>query len=156
MNTPNPKSENPITKPADLRPVEPAPGKKESDEREAADQKQRDSQQVEVKINLGRWLLLVSSMPVLWLGVHQWEKHRHEQVVNSKPIGELLDLQPVANAKGMRPAILLLKTSTGYLALRDPLNMAPGEALVREERKSGRSYVCDVQRTRCAWIAEGH
>lgn len=154
MNTPNPKPENAGPEQAQSRKAESDPVLDDIDEEELADQKERDRQQGEVAINLTRWFMVILSMPFLWFGVYQWEKNRHEQVISSKPIGELLDLQPVTNARGLRPAILLLKTSTGFVSLRDPLNLASGVALVREERKSGRSYVCDVPRTQCAWIAE--
>ena len=44
--------------------------------------------------------------------------------------------------------------ATLTISLLDPLNLATGTALVREERQSGRQYLCDEQRTQCAEIAK--
>ena len=103
--------------------------------------------------SLGRWALAALFMTFL-LGGSIWrDRHRNQQVASSAPAGQLLDLRPVQRPKGFWPVVLVLQTSTGFLSLLDPLNLAPGTLLVREERQSGRQYVCDEQRTQCAEIA---
>lgn len=104
--------------------------------------------------SLKRWGLAAMCMPFLLAG-SLWRDHlRNQQVVSSVPAGELQDLRPVARPTGFKPVVLVLKTSAGFLSLHDPLNLPPGAALVREERQSGRHYVCDVPRTQCAEIAQ--
>lgn len=104
--------------------------------------------------SLKRWGLAAMCMPFLLAGSLWRDHHRNQQVVSRTPAGELQDLRPVARPTGFKPVVLVLKTSAGFLSLHDPLNLAPGAALVREERQSGRHYVCDVQRAQCAEIAQ--
>lgn len=104
--------------------------------------------------SLKRWGLVALAMPFLFAGVFWLDHQRLQQVVASTPAGQLLDLRPVEHPTGFQPVVLVLQTSTGLLSLKDPLNLAPGEELVREERKGGRQYLCDRQRTQCAEIAQ--
>lgn len=103
--------------------------------------------------SLGRWALALLFVTLLLAGSIWRDRHRNQQVASSAPAGHLLDLRPVQRPKGFWPVVLVLQTSTGFLSLLEPLNLAPGTALVREERQSGRRYVCDEQRTQCAEIA---
>lgn len=106
--------------------------------------------------SLNRWLLVGLCMPFL-LGGSIWrDHHRNQQVLSSTAAGDLLDLRPVSQPKGFKPVVLVLKTSTGFVSLTDPLSLASGVALVHEERQSGRSFICDEQRTQCAEIAVGN
>lgn len=103
--------------------------------------------------SLGRWALAALFMTIL-LSCSIWrDRHRNQQVAISAPVGQLLDLRPVKEPKGFWPVVLVVQTDTGFFSLLDPLNLATGIALVREERQSGRQYVCDEQRTQCAEIA---
>lgn len=103
--------------------------------------------------SLGRWALAALFVTLL-LGGSIWrDQHLNQQVASSSPAGQLLDLRPVQEPKGFWPVVLVVQTSAGFFSLHDPLNLAPGTALVREERQSGRQYVCDEQRTQCAEIA---
>lgn len=77
----------------------------------------------------------------LWLD-HQ----RLKRVVTPTPAEHLLHLLPV----------VLLQSRTGHVALHAPLNLAPDQTLVREERQRGRDCVCDVLRTQCAEIARAN
>lgn len=104
-------------------------------------------------ISLVRWLFAWVCTGLALVGLLGWQHHRNGQVVESTPVGELEDLRPVTQPTGFKPVVLVLQTTTGFLSLHDPLNLANGEALVRETRASGRSYVCDAQRTQCAEIA---
>ena len=103
--------------------------------------------------SLGRWALALLFVTLLLAGSIWRDRHRNQQVASSEPAGHLLDLRPVQEPKGFWPVVLVVQTGTGFLSLLDPLNLAPGTALVREERQSGRRYVCDAQRTQCAEIA---
>jgi hypothetical protein len=95
-------------------------------------------------------------MPFL-LGGSIWrDHHRNQQVLSSTAAGDLMNLRPVSQPKGFKPVVLVLKTSTGFLTLYDPLNHALKTALVREVRESGRQYVCDTRRPQCAEIAMGN
>ncbi len=55
---------------------------------------------------------------------------------------------------GFKPVMLVLKACTRFLSLTDPLSLASGLPLVREERQSARFYVCEVQRTLCAELVK--
>jgi hypothetical protein len=104
--------------------------------------------------SLNRWLFVGLCMPFL-LGGSIWrDHHRNQQVLSSTAAGDLLDLRPVSQPRGFKPVVLVLKTSTGFVSLTDTLSLASGVALVREERQSGRSFICDEQRTQCAEIAQ--
>ncbi len=103
--------------------------------------------------SLGRWALVLLFVTFLLAGSIWRDRHRNQQVVASSPAGQLLDLRPVQEPKGFWPVVLVVQTGTGFFSLLDPLNLAPGTALVREERQSGRQYVCEEQRTQCAEIA---
>ena len=106
--------------------------------------------------SLKRWLLVGLCMTFL-LGGSIWrDHHRNQQVLSSTAAGDLLDLRPVSQPKGFKPVVLVLKISTGFLPLYDPLNLALKTTLVREVRESGRHYVCDARRTQCAEIAMAH
>lgn len=103
--------------------------------------------------SLVRWMLAALLMPFV-LGGSIWRDHHlNQQVSNSAPAGELLDLRPGTQSTGIKPVIVVLQTSTSFFSLTDPLSLAPGVALVREERKSGRQYICDTARIQCAEIA---
>jgi hypothetical protein len=98
---------------------------------------------------------LAALFMTLLLGGSIWrDRHLNQQVDSSASGGQLLDLRPVQKPKGFTPVVLVLQTSTGFFSLKDPLNLAPGAELVREERTSGRLYLCDRQRTQCAEIAQ--
>lgn len=98
---------------------------------------------------------LAALFMTLLLGGSIWrDRHHSQQVASSSSAGQLLDLRPVQQPKGFWPVALVVQTSTGFFLLKDPLNLAPGAALVREERTSGRLYLCDLQRTQCAEIAQ--
>lgn len=99
--------------------------------------------------------LVACLMTVLLAGTILWEQRSDRQVVRSSSAGELQDLRPLANPKGFKPVVLVLRSAEGFISLHEPLNLAPGAALVREERASGREYICDVGRTQCAEIARG-
>lgn len=114
---------------------------------------QIDRKLAESSTSLVRWLFAGLCTGVALVGLLGWKHHRNQQVVESTPIGEVEDLRPVARPIGFKPLVLVLQTTTGFLSLHDPLNLANGESLVREMRASGRSYVCDAQRTQCAEIA---
>lgn len=103
--------------------------------------------------SLGRWALALLFVTLLLAGSIWRDRHRNQQVASSAPAGQLLDLRPVQQPKGFWPVVLVVHTSTGFFSLLEPLNLAPGTSLVREERQSGRQYVCDQQRTQCAEIA---
>lgn len=104
--------------------------------------------------SLKRWFLIALGMPFLGIAVYKWEQHRNAQVVSRSPIGTLLDLRPVHSPRVFKPVVLLLKTSTGFVALYDPLNLPVGAALLQERRANGRAYVCDTRRTQCAQVAQ--
>lgn len=122
------------------------------------DEFQRNLQRIEREMDqrrksLGRWAL-TGLFTALLLGGSIWRDHHlNQQVMSSEPAGQLLDLRPVQEPKGFWPVVLVLLTSTGFFSLLDPLSLAPGAAMVREERKSSRQYLCDLQRTQCAEIA---
>jgi hypothetical protein len=98
---------------------------------------------------------LAALFMTLLLGGSIWrDRHLNRQVASSSPAGQLMDLRPVQKPKGFTPVVLVLQTSTGFFSLKDPLNLAPGAELVREESTSGRLYLCDLQRTQCAEIAQ--
>lgn len=104
--------------------------------------------------SLNRWLFVGLCMPFL-LGGSIWrDHHRNQQVLSSTAAGDLQDLRPVTQPRGFKPVVLVLKTSTGFVSLTDPLSLPIGVTLVLEERQSGRSFICDVQRTQCAEIAQ--
>ena len=103
--------------------------------------------------SLGRWALALLFVTLLLAGSIWRDRHRNQQVASSAPAGQLLDLRPVQETKGFWPVVLVVQTGTGFFSLLDPLNLATGTALVREERHSGRQYLCDEQRTQCAEIA---
>lgn len=103
--------------------------------------------------SLGRWALALLFVTLLLAGSIWRDRHRNQQVAANSPAGQLLDLRPVQEPKGFWPVVLVVQTGTGFFSLLDPLNLAIGTALVREERQSGRRYVCDAQRTQCAEIA---
>jgi hypothetical protein len=104
--------------------------------------------------SLGRWVVAALFMTLL-LGGSIWrDRHRNQQVTSSAPAGQLLDLRPVQEPKGFWPVVLVVQTSTDFISLLEPLNIATGGALVREVRQSGRQYLCDEQRTQCAEIAK--
>lgn len=104
--------------------------------------------------SLGRWALALLFVTLLLAGSIWRDRHRNQQVAANSPAGQLLDLRPVQEPKGFWPVVLVVQTGTGFYSLLDPLNLAIGTALVREERQSGRRYVCDAQRTQCAEIAK--
>lgn len=104
--------------------------------------------------SLGRWALALLFVTLLLIGSIWRDRHRNQQVVASSPAGQLLDQRPVQEPKGFWPVVLVVETGTGFFSLLDPLNLAIGTALVREERQSGRQYLCDEQRTQCAEIAK--
>ncbi|MDP3474434.1 hypothetical protein [Hydrogenophaga sp.] len=114
---------------------------------------QIDRKLAENSTSIVRWLFAWLCTGLALVGLLGWQHHRNQQVVESTPIGELQDLRPVAQPTGFNPVVLVLQTSSGFLSLHEPMNLANGEALVREMRASGRSYVCDAQRTQCAEIA---
>lgn len=103
--------------------------------------------------SLGRWALVLLFVTLLLAGSIWRDRHRNQQVASSAPAGQLLDLRPVQEPKGFWPVVLVVQTGTGFFSLIEPLNLATGTTLVREERQSGRQYVCDEQRTQCAEIA---
>ena len=103
--------------------------------------------------SLGRWALVLLFVTFLLAGSIWRDRHRNQQVTSSSSAGQLLDLRPVQEPKGFWPVVLVVQASTGFFSLLDPLNLATGTALVREERQSGRQYLCDEQRTQCAEIA---
>ncbi len=103
--------------------------------------------------SLKRWGLVALAMPFLFAGVLWLDHQRLQQVVASTPAGQLLDLRPVEHPTGFQSVVLVVQTSTGLFSLKDPLNLAIGAELMREERKGGRQYLCDRQRTHCAEIA---
>ena len=103
--------------------------------------------------SLKRWGIVALLMSFLLVGTLWLDHQRLRQVVARTPAGQLLDLRPVQQPKGFRPVVLVVQTSTGFFSLRDPLNLVHGAELVREERKGGRQYLCDLQRTQCAEIA---
>lgn len=104
--------------------------------------------------SLKRWGLVALAMPFLFAGVLWLDHQRLQQVVATTPVGQLLDVRQVQKPKGFTPVVLVLQTSTGFFSLKDPLNLAIGAELMREERKGGRLYLCDRQRTQCAEIAQ--
>lgn len=104
--------------------------------------------------SLGRWALALLFVTLLLAGSIWRDRHRNQQVAANSPAGQLLDLRPVQEPKGFWPVVLVVQTGTGFYSLLDPLNLAIGTALVREERQSGRQYLCDKQRTQCAEIAK--
>ncbi len=123
----------------------------------AVERAHRAAQQARLAANtrsLKRWALAGLAMPVLLAAVYGWEWHRNTQVVSRSPIGTLQDLRPVQSPRGFKPVVLVLKTSTGFVALHDPLNLPVGAPLVQERRASGRTYVCDARRTQCAQVAQ--
>lgn len=75
-------------------------------------------------------------------------------MVSKTPAARLLDLRPVEHPTGFQQVALMLQSSAGFFSLHGPLNLAPGAELVREERTSGRAYICDALRTQCAEIAQ--
>jgi len=99
--------------------------------------------------------LVACLMTVLLAGTILWEQRSDRLVVRSSPAGDLHDLRSVVNPNGFKPVVLVLRSAEGFISLHEPLNLAPGAALVREERASGREYICDVGRTQCAEIAKG-
>ena len=103
--------------------------------------------------SLGRWALVLLFVTLLLAGSIWRDRHRNQQVASSAPAGQLLDQRPVQEPKGFWPVVLVVQTGTGFFSLLDPLNLPIGSALVREERQSGRQYLCDEQRTQCAEIA---
>lgn len=122
----------------------------------AAERAQHTALQTRLAANtrsLTRWFLAGLAMPVLLVTVYGWEQYRNAQVVSSSPIGTLQDLRPVQQPAGFKPVVLVLKTSTDFVALHDPLNLPLGAQLMQERRASGRTYVCDAQRTQCAQVA---
>lgn len=147
MNTP---TQNP--EPAD-RPVEVDPVRQRIEDDYARAMVPIRHRMAEQSRSLKRSALMVFLMTLL-LGGSIWrDRHLNLQVASSSPAGQLLDLRPVQDPKGFKPVVLVVQTSTGFFSLLDPLNLATGTALVREERQSGRQYVCDQQRTQCAEIA---
>lgn len=104
--------------------------------------------------SLKRWGIVALLMPFLFVGALWLDQQRLRQVVASAPAGHLLDLRPVQQPKGFRPVVLVAQSSTGFFSLRDPMNLAPGAELVRQDRKSGRQYLCDRRCTQCAEIAQ--
>lgn len=104
--------------------------------------------------SLKRWGIVALLMPFLFAGALWLDQQRLRQVAVSAPAGHLLDLRPVQQPKGFRPVVLVVQSSTGFFSLREPLNLASGTELVREERKSGRQYLCDRPRNQCAEIAQ--
>lgn len=121
---------------------------------ERARQASQEAQMDALMRSLKRWFLVALCMPLLGLAVYTWEQHRNAQVVSRSPIGTLQDLRPVQSPRGFKPVVLVLKTSTGFVALYDPLNLPVGAPLVQERRASGRTYVCDAGRTQCAQVAQ--
>lgn len=123
----------------------------------AAERAHRAAQQARLAADtrsLKRWALAGLAMPFLLAAVYGWERHRNAQVVSRGPIGTLQDLRPVQSPRGFKPVVLVLKTSTGFVAVHDPLNLPVGTPLVQERRASGRIYVCDAPRTQCAQVAQ--
>jgi hypothetical protein len=123
----------------------------------AAERAHRTAQQARLAANtrsIQGWALAGLAMPVLLAAVYGWERHRNAQVVSRSPIGTLQDLRPVHSPRGFKPVVLVVKTSTGSVALHDPLNLPVGAPLVLERRASGRSYVCDARRTQCAQVGQ--
>lgn len=114
---------------------------------------QIDRKLAENTTSLLRWLFFWLCTGLLLAGLVWWRHLHNQQVIDRTPIGELQDLRPVAQSTGLKPVVLVLQTSSGFLSLHGPLNLAPRAALEREVRKSGRQYVCDSQRTQCAEIA---
>lgn len=104
--------------------------------------------------SLGRWALALLFVTLLLIGSIWRDRHRNQQVTSSAPAGQLLDLRPVQEPKGFWPVVLVVQTGTGFFSLLEPLNLATGTSLVREERQSGRQYVCNEQRTQCAEVAK--
>ena len=97
---------------------------------------------------------LAALFMTLLLGGSIWrDRHLNQQVASSSPAGQLLDLCPVQQPKGFWPVVLVVQTSTGFFSLKDPLNLAVGAELMREEREGGRQYLCDRQHSQCAEIA---
>lgn len=121
---------------------------------ERARQASQEAQMEALMRSLKRLFLIALCMPFLGLAVYKWEQHRNAQVVSRSPIGTLLDLRPVHSPWGFKPVVLVLQTSTGFVALHDPLNLPLGAALVQERRASGRAYVCDTRRSQCAQVAQ--
>lgn len=103
--------------------------------------------------SLGRWALALLFVTLLLAGSIWRDRHRNQQVASSASAGQLLDMRPVQEPKGFWPVVLVVQTGTGFFSLLEPLNLGTGTAMVREERQSGRQYVCDQQRTQCAEIA---
>lgn len=123
----------------------------------AVDRAKRAAQQAHQQAlmrSLKRWSLVALATPFLGMAVYLWEQHRNNQVVSRTQMGTLLDLRPIHSPRGFMPMVLVLKASTGFVSLYDPLNLPVGVALVRETRASGRDYVCDTQRTQCAQVAK--
>lgn len=104
--------------------------------------------------SLKRWGIVALLMPFLFVGALWLDHQRLRQVVASAPAGQLLDLRPVQQPKGFRPVVLVVQSSTGFFSVRGPLSLATGAELVREERKNGRQYLCDLQRIQCSEIAK--
>lgn len=104
--------------------------------------------------SLKRWGIVALLMPFLFVGALWLDQQRLRQVAASAPAGHLLDLRPVQQPKGFRPVVLVVQSCIGFFSLSEPLNLAPGTELVREERKSGRHYLCDRPRNQCAEIAQ--
>lgn len=103
--------------------------------------------------SLKRWGMVALLMPLL-LAVSLWFDHqRRQQVVATTPVGQLLNMQMAQKSHGASHVALLVQTHTGFYSLHEPLNLTIGAELMREERKSGRMYLCDVQRAQCAPIA---
>jgi predicted neuraminidase len=103
--------------------------------------------------SLKRWALAALFVTIL-LGGSIWRDHHlNQQVASSTSVGHLLDLRPVHQPEGIWPVVLVVQASTRFFSLLEPLNLALGSGLLREERKSGRQYLCDMQRTQCAEIA---
>lgn len=123
----------------------------------AAERAHRTAQQARLAANtrsIQRWALAGLAMPVILAAVYGWEQHRNAQVVSRSPIGTLQDLRPAHSPRGFKPVVLVVKTSTGSVALHEPLDLPVGAPLVLERRASGRSYVCDARRTQCAQVAQ--
>lgn len=122
----------------------------------AIDRAKRAAQQAHQQAlmrSLKRWSLIALATPLLGMAVYLWEQHRNNQVISSTPVGTLQDLRPVHSPQGFKPVVLVLRTSTGFVSLHSPLNLAFGTVLVQERRASGRVYVCDARRTQCAQVA---
>jgi hypothetical protein len=121
---------------------------------ERARQVSQEAQMDALMRSLKRWFLIALGMPLLGFAVYKWEQHRNAQVVSRSSIGTLQDLRSVHSPRGIKPVVLVLKTSTGFVALYDPLNLPVGAPLVQERRASGRTYVCDALRTQCAQVVQ--